>query len=636
MGACFSRGESLKIKYIPGYEEKLYGESVEKKAKVAKFHEWGITIAGIDEFISECGGEEALNTLTTRQVCQRFLKPMMEKYAPGKGASYAHYTLKRQKQKKVSMVRDADIYVVHAWDSIFLDVVAAIRNYIAPMPTRDIITVWFDMLCMNQCKKRVYSTQWLESSFVDGINLVNKVLVVMTPWDKPLVFERTWCLWEIFTCVMKAMQNNEEPKINFGLPPSQYAKFKEHLENNSQHTIPYTYFRMVDLIELGTSLTTIKRHHKNILAVCTQYHSDSRLEFRANTLIRKCFKKWVIDEAKKTMEKSFNGSALKQADAQVTLANVYRYEGDSNKAKPLLENALEVFKNHLGPGHEKTLQAAFNLGNIYEYDRELDKALTSYTYCLETRRVSHGDAHPDMLHTVLAIGIIYNNLSLTQNELKLYETMLSAFTETCGPDHEYTMSMVTSIANFHYIHAKNDAQMLSIAEHYFRRALECCSRRLGKENSDSLFLLDRLAEVNFRLGNLKEASKLYKTHYQLLHRKFKANGDEFHPEVLESWHLMASTMCYDKKRAETAKKHLLNCLMKKKEVLGYKQPDTLKTRDALLQLWEQEREYDKIHKYLYEARFDHHNYVANTNILAGSSSRTRSLSSGSPALSFSN
>jgi len=636
MGACLSKGEALKIKYIPGYEHQLYGESVEKKKHVKKFHELGITIAVIDQFIEECGGEEGLRGLTTREVCDSFLKPMMFNRIPGKGGSYALYTYQRQKQKRVSTVRDAEVYVVHAWDSLFLDVVDTMRSYIAPLPSRDIITLWFDMLCINQCKKRQNSPVWFETSFVNGISNMNHVLVAMIPWQKPLVFERTWCLWELYMCANQ-QRTPGAPQLHFGLPDAQFAQFKESIVDPSSATIPYSYFRMVDQIDLNISKSKSTKHHKNIIKACQHGHmhtgqradtGDPALVFEANNVITESIKNWVISEAQSTLAKSMEGTNV-QVEAQIALANIYRYLGMANLAIPLLAQAFEHHKANYGEEHVETIDVAYMLGNIYCYERKLDQALELYEYCLGMRRKLNGDAHPQTLHMILCTALLYNNCNKVYEQFALYETMLQAYRTDLGDDSEYTVAMLCSLSNLQYVvgnTTKDQAirrKLLVQAEQNMRTTLGYWTKNVGSENPDTLYMLAKLAEINYTLGNHTISNKMFEQHYDLISDKFKKLGKEFDPEVLESWHAWAVSLLHEPTMLDRAEKELLLLLGHRKRVLGYKQPDTLKTRDSLWNLWRKQGKHDMINKQIYESREDRNNFVANTQIFTKAKSQKK-------------
>jgi len=635
MGACLSSGEALKIKYIPGYEKKMFGDSVEKKFHVKKFHELGITMSVIDQFIEDCGGEGVLSKLTTREVCEEYLKPLMHQRVPGKGGSYAYYTYKNQKQKCTSTVRDAEVYVVHAWDSIFLDVVDTMRNYIAPLEARDITTFWFDMLCINQCHEHKYSVAWFETSFVNGLSNVNRVLVAMVPWQRPLVFERAWCLWELFTAI-HMQYTPKAPMLSYSTTAAQYEEFKASIIDPSPMTIPYSYFRMVDQIDLNLSKSRSRKHRKTIIRACQHGHmqtgerterADPALVFDANTEIKESIKEWVISEAKSTLAKSGVGTTV-EVEAQIALANIYRFLGMAKEAIGLLTKVYDYCQLTHGEEHKKTVDVAYLLGNVYSYDRNLNDALVKYEYCLKMHMKLNGAAHPETLHMVLSTALLYNNLQKEEEQFKLYEEMLQSYQDQLGEGSEYTVTIRNSLANLQYlvgIRIKSNAakdvarkqQLLEQADQNMCTTLDHWRQSVEEDNPDTLYMLARLAEVKYRLGKFPESNALYERHYGLVSKKFVNEEDGPHAvEVLESWHEWIISLLHDDKNLKKAEEQMKACLLKSKKVLGYLHPDTIKTRDALWSLWRKSGYHDKINQMLFDSKNDHVKYDKNTNVFA--------------------
>ncbi len=316
MGACWGSNEleRQKMKYIPGYTFKKYGvETVDDKMKVKKFHEWGVSIAVIEQFIEECGGAEALTGLTTRQVVNRFMVPAMRKANEHKklkdnkvqkngkvkhlGGSYAYHWKKTN--IGIKGVHEADIYVIHAWEANFLDMVETIRYSIERRNPNKLIGtyVWVDVFCMNQCKVYRHTNEWYTKSLADefktnneNIN-VKQTMIILSPWDNPILFKRSWCLMETYFAIQN-LKNEEdeeegheprnknrrglddnnhehidpfyEEKILVEMTRAEHKLFDEAVHEDSPTTIPYTYFNIIDDIKLSKSVATCKQQQQTI------------------------------------------------------------------------------------------------------------------------------------------------------------------------------------------------------------------------------------------------------------------------------------------------------------------------------------------------------------------------------------
>ena len=587
MGALWSQNESLKIKYIPGYEERVYGESTSQGIK--KWHKWGITMSVIDEFVDECGGADQLKGLTTRQVVNKHLKPSMRAFKPGNGCSYAAW---KRRHCGSHNVRDAEIYVVHAWDSVFLDVIDSIRSYLLTLgggKDTPPIPIWFDVLCVNQCKpvkKRSYTYDWFTQTFTVGIEEIMHVMVVMTPWEKPLVFSRLWCMWELNT----VLSSIREIKLGFALTSKQYCLFKASIAEDSPMTIPYSYFREVDKIYLSKTHATVNKHKNTIMAICNDTKGGER---RTNHRIRSALKEWVVSEGENTIREALR---LEEAtDAQISLANIYRFLGRASDAIPLLEKALASRKKELGNENEKTVVAAYMLGSILRYDHQFEAALIMNLYCLRQRRKIHGDVHPETMHMIVTCALLYNNLRRGEDELALYEDMLACYLLQVGEDHDYTQLMRNNIGNLHLVAAKflkgkskSDRIEKGVDQISLYKAKRVNS--LGAENADSLYLMRENALANMKLQRFHSAVVDFQKVHVMMKMKYNSLGIPDHPYVLESMHNLALAMVesphHDDEYDNTVTGQLLlDCVQKRKEILGYMHPYTIETRDLLFRFW---------------------------------------------------
>ena len=87
---------------------------------IRTFPSLGITIRGIDSFIKNCGGQEALEGLTTTEVCEKFLK----KETKQTEKSYCE----QLKSYNDCNVGKPNAFVSHAWKYNFLKVIHSIKQ----------------------------------------------------------------------------------------------------------------------------------------------------------------------------------------------------------------------------------------------------------------------------------------------------------------------------------------------------------------------------------------------------------------------------------------------------------------------------------------------------------------------------
>ena len=107
------------------------------------FNEEGVQLSVLFEFVASCGGERALGKMTTTEVCDKFLKPLTN----GLKASYCDYLL--NKDSADTRVRQANVFISHAWKYEFMHVVDALKLHFENEAPEDVV-IWFDLFSNNQ------------------------------------------------------------------------------------------------------------------------------------------------------------------------------------------------------------------------------------------------------------------------------------------------------------------------------------------------------------------------------------------------------------------------------------------------------------------------------------------------------
>jgi hypothetical protein len=143
---------------------------------------------------------------TTKQVCDNFIMKISKR--SGEGMSHIQY-LKRYYPDSPcpvfglsarNCVRDwADIFLSHAWQYRFLDVLAALALFLEKNNlSKDNFYFWFDAAANDQHNAVVRSFHWWQTVFLEAIREIRHTLLIIIPWDRATVLSRAWCLWEIY------------------------------------------------------------------------------------------------------------------------------------------------------------------------------------------------------------------------------------------------------------------------------------------------------------------------------------------------------------------------------------------------------------------------------------------------------
>jgi Flp pilus assembly protein TadD len=96
-----------------------------------------------------------------------------------------------------------------------------------------------------------------------------------------------------------------------------------------------------------------------------------------------------------------------RADGLAALANTRTEMGRASEAVPLLEEALRIRVNALGPENPRTAQALHDLGLAHLERNEWGEAESRIREALRIRRVAQGASHPDVIASLVALGRLF-------------------------------------------------------------------------------------------------------------------------------------------------------------------------------------------------------------------------------------
>lgn len=158
----------------------------------------GIRVSYLREFIAENGGRSRFDGRSTRDVVEAFILPKTK----DKQQCYIDY-LRAQPGRVVDI---ATVFVSHAWDDMFLDLVGELsRHYYSAVMRfipfyNDFLEepyVWIDIFCVNQHMKITGLDQWI-TCFRNAVQDIEYTLLILT--EKSIT--RSWCIFETYTTLM--------------------------------------------------------------------------------------------------------------------------------------------------------------------------------------------------------------------------------------------------------------------------------------------------------------------------------------------------------------------------------------------------------------------------------------------------
>ena len=109
----------------------------------------------------------------------------------------------------------ANVFISHAWACKTADVLDVAEQYEAEHPGS---YYWYDIVMINQNLVAEVPEDWWSTTFMDLIKDIGTVLLLLSPWNDPIVVKRAWCLWEIMCAlsqegvVLDALLPRTEPR----------------------------------------------------------------------------------------------------------------------------------------------------------------------------------------------------------------------------------------------------------------------------------------------------------------------------------------------------------------------------------------------------------------------------------------
>jgi hypothetical protein len=166
------------VAYVPDFDHTI-------------FPKHGVALPYLEECIAQCGGRDALDGLTTTEMCEKFVKPVTARFKCSlldlmREAKHPHFRAQ------------ADVFISHAWKFRFLDVVSALQHHFRDRPD---IVIWFDLFSNNQHRASELPFEWWSTTFREAIQSFGYTVLVLAPWNDPIPLKRAWCLFEIYQTV---------------------------------------------------------------------------------------------------------------------------------------------------------------------------------------------------------------------------------------------------------------------------------------------------------------------------------------------------------------------------------------------------------------------------------------------------
>lgn len=207
-----------------------------------------------------------------------------------------------------------------------------------------------------------------------------------------------------------------------------------------------------------------------------------------------------------------------QARVRATIAATLVYLSDLSAALPLLRQARDAFRTHLGPDHADTLASssqhaltAFVLGQRAE-------ALAEQQDVVARRQRILGEAHPETLRAQSFIARARFEMGQRKEAVELLEKVREGLTAALGPEHSETLTVSGNLAvGYAFTGRLEEALRLREAVHAGYLA------KHGPSHPDTLRAAMLLAHSYTTLGRHQEALALHEKTLAIRQEKLGPN-----------------------------------------------------------------------------------------------------------------
>eukprot|EP00300_Choanocystis_sp_HF-7_P017298 c19690_g2_i1.p1 GENE.c19690_g2_i1~~c19690_g2_i1.p1 ORF type:complete len:649 (+),score=143.81 c19690_g2_i1:224-1948(+) len=472
----------------------------------------------------------------------------------------------RDENLRPEAVKKANVFVSHAWQNSFVDVVRTLTKYLEH--ERDSAYIWFDILSYNQHIQTEMSFEAWRAAIKPVIQDCNRTIMILTPWDDPIPLKRSWCLFELFVTIQLGA------KFEVALPPDEHDRLLVELSDR------YDVFEnMLARVDVQHSKASIETDQERILEDVRETVGFAKL----NGLVFDEMRKWVISVAKldytKTL-KEFGDDHPSTIAAINRLAILSFNQGKLTDAEKYCTMCLNARRKTLGERDPDTLACVNNLAEVHRAQGQYDRAEALYAESLELMYQVLGGTHPDTLNTLNNVATLYANQNKLSEAAALYQLCFEQRSLVLGENDPSTLVPMSNLADL-YRRQGNYQEAQELAD----RCLNKMTIVLGDNHPSTLSCMNNLGLLHDIQDHVEEAKSLYE---RCLAKKQEVLGSK-HPSTLMSANNLAG-FYLNQRWYGKAEFWYLRCLGTMNEVLGANHPATVDAWDNLQELYKLKEE----------------------------------------------
>ncbi len=170
------------------------------------------------------------------------------------------------------------------------------------------------------------------------------------------------------------------------------------------------------------------------------------------------------------------------------------------EARGLLERALRLCDQLVGPTDPKRSSITNNLGRVHDHLGENDRAIELYSQAIAIDTATYGDSHPHVAEVVNNYGVALVRKGDLETARKQFEWAARIYESHHGPDHPKMAQILNNLG-----HTLRGAKDRDVAHEKLRRALYIAEGSVGPRHPTTARILFNMADVYASEGHLTDA-----------------------------------------------------------------------------------------------------------------------------------
>jgi len=210
-----------------------------------------------------------------------------------------------------------------------------------------------------------------------------------------------------------------------------------------------------------------------------------------------------IERALSLREAALGDTSLEVAACLNLAGDLYREQGDYDRAESLLKRGLSIREAALGHDHLDVAASINNLATLYDDQGKYRQAETLYERVLAIREATLGSQHSEVAAALNNLSVVYSHQYLFDRAESLLERSLIITESTLGKNHPRIANILNNMA-IDYVRRG----MYERAELLCERALAIAEATLGRDHPDVANMLGALSAIYAEEGLYSRAESL--------------------------------------------------------------------------------------------------------------------------------